>query len=438
MWSESISKQPTRARFLFGVVLLSMILTFLILIPYPREDGHLISSDGAFYYSYLRSLVLDGDVDLVNDIALYNSRMPVDYEHRLGMNAAYVFSVGPAILNAPFFLTARLLVTIIHSAGGEIPTDGYSWIEEAAFCLGNVLYAMIGLYLLFLVLQKFYSVRAALYAVMFSIYGTSVVAYLYLETWMSHAPELFGIGVFLYLLHQSKSRPRHAFLIGAALGIAFLIRWQNALWGVMLIIPIHEYLRKNHAGQALLFSSLAAAGFLVLAIPQFLFWKVTSGAWITVPQGDQFIGFEHFGIPGVLFSSRSGLLIWTPVTAFAIYGWMRMRHGMHAIVFGSLLVLQLIAVGFVLDWWAGNAFGARRLVGMVPAFSFGLAALIERSFHAKYHRIMVSVLSICTVWTLLFFLQYGLNLIPRDTYLSFDQVVVQKIRLPLIVLEKIL
>ena len=422
----------------FAVALLSMILTFFILIPYPREDGHLISSDGAFYYSYMRSLVIDGDVDLDNDIALYNSRMPAEYEHRLGMNAAYVFSVGPAMLNAPFFLTARLMVISIDALGGDIPTDGYSWIEEAAFCLGNVIYAMIGMYLLFRVLQKFYSFRAALYAVMFSIYGTSAVAYLYLETWMSHAPELFGIAVFLSLLHQPKSGSRHAFLIGAALGLAFLIRWQNALWGIMLLIPIHEYLRKDNARQAVLFSALAAAGFLVLAFPQFLFWNVTSGSWITVPQGEHFIGLEHFGIPEVLFSSRSGLLLWTPVTAFAIYGWMRMHHRMYAIAFSSLLVLQLIAVGFVLDWWAGNAFGARRLVGMVPAFSFGLAALIEHSFHAKYHRLLLSLLTVCTGWTLAFFLQYGLNLIPRDAYLSFDQVVIQKIRLPIIILEKML
>ncbi|NJP05140.1 MAG: hypothetical protein HC837_05685 [Chloroflexaceae bacterium] len=54
-----------------GLFALSLPL-YLLLIPVPRADGQLIGSDGTAYYAYVRSLVMDHDLDLSNEYAYYD------------------------------------------------------------------------------------------------------------------------------------------------------------------------------------------------------------------------------------------------------------------------------------------------------------------------------------------------------------------------------
>ncbi|HEY5308644.1 MAG TPA: hypothetical protein VIK97_09060, partial [Casimicrobiaceae bacterium] len=56
---------------------IAYILAFLATIPMPREDGHLAGSDGLYYFSILRSSVLDGDLDFSNDYQLMGVDAPV-------------------------------------------------------------------------------------------------------------------------------------------------------------------------------------------------------------------------------------------------------------------------------------------------------------------------------------------------------------------------
>ena len=81
----------------------------------------------------------------------------------------------------------------------------------------------------------------------------------------------------------------------------------------------------------------------------------------------------------VLFSDWHGLFTWTPLVAVAIAGMVRLsrRHPDICLAAGAFLVLSWYVNAAVADWWAGEAFGARRFVSCFAVFVFGLAALID-------------------------------------------------------------
>jgi hypothetical protein len=64
--------------------------------------------DGTYYYAYLRSLILDQDLDFTNDYQLLGNPLgatTVELTKRPGN----LFTIGPALFWTPFFLVGHLL-----------------------------------------------------------------------------------------------------------------------------------------------------------------------------------------------------------------------------------------------------------------------------------------------------------------------------------------
>src|SRR5918911_704167 len=104
---------------LFFAIFLIFIVVFAASIVFiPRRYGRLIVGDGIYYYVYLRSAVLDHDLDFTNDYTLYqqlNNEDPIKKREMLelhktpfGLPANY-FSVGPAVLWSPVFIIPHAL-----------------------------------------------------------------------------------------------------------------------------------------------------------------------------------------------------------------------------------------------------------------------------------------------------------------------------------------
>ena len=108
----------------------------------------------------------------------------------------------------------------------------------------------------------------------------------------------------------------------------------------------------------------------------------------------------------VLVSDNHGLLSWTPVVALAIAGLVPLTKrdpliGTAAVAF---LVISWYVNAAVADWWAGEAFGARRFVGCYPVFVLATAALFDR-LHER--PVLVSgIAAAFTAHTFLLLIQY--------------------------------
>jgi hypothetical protein len=166
-------------------------------------------------------------------------------------------------------------------------------------------------------------------------------------------------------------------VLGSLLGACALVRPQLALWGVLLVAAAIDDLRVRRSWTVAL-PWLAAAGMVVVLLsPQMVVWHVLYGDWYVVPQGAGFMRWDAPCWSEVLFSSRNGLLPWSPaylvfgVAVVALARRQRRLVGMLALGFA----LQVIVNGAAWDWWAGGSFGGRRFDSTFVIFALGATSL---------------------------------------------------------------
>jgi hypothetical protein len=112
----------------------------------------------------------------------------------------------------------------------------------------------------------------------------------------------------------------------------------------------------------------------------------------------------------VLFSLNHGLFAWTPVTLLAAIGLIPLARR-DALTGWAALGVVLLAVyvnASVSDWWAGEAFGARRFIGCTVFFALGLAAVLAAPLWRSRPALMRWFAMSLVVYNVLFLLQYQL------------------------------
>lgn len=368
---------------LLGIFLISLAA---VAVVHPG-----VNSDGYNYFVYLRSVVMDGDLDFHNDFNhLRDPWFWKTYQPRETPTGhlSNVFSVGPAILWAPFYLLAHGLVLLLNLFGAGIPPDGFSRPYELAVILGSNLYAGAGFILTYSLGKKLFRPATALLSAITVWLASFLLYYTVFEPSMSHAVSFFSVTLFIWYWHLTRPcRPVGGWLLlGLMAGLMLMVRWQN---GIFLLFPALESLfcygaavnrrewRRLKATLAgnLLFLTAAAAAFL----PQLLAWKTIYGGWLTLPQGSGFMKWDAPFMTEVWFSSRHGLFSWTPVVYPAVLGWLllakkdRQLAGITAVTF----LVMTYANSVISDWWAGWGFGMRRFDGFLLPFALGLGALVD-------------------------------------------------------------
>jgi len=112
----------------------------------------------------------------------------------------------------------------------------------------------------------------------------------------------------------------------------------------------------------------------------------------------------------VLFSLKRGLFSWTPALLPAAVGLpLLIRRDRLA---GWMILLVLIVAVYVnasvQDWWAGEAFGARRFIGFGVFLALGLAALMTVPAAASRPALVAWFSVAAIAYNLLFLFQYQL------------------------------
>jgi hypothetical protein len=113
-----------------------------------------LQSDAFYYFAYLRSIAFDGDVDFTNDyplLGLHDKAYLWQPPTRTGY-AHSAWTIGPAIVWAPFFGVGHLAATQRQAAGVQVAADGTSYPYRQAVCIAGLFYALLG---------AWFSIRAA-------------------------------------------------------------------------------------------------------------------------------------------------------------------------------------------------------------------------------------------------------------------------------------
>ncbi|MGE0452175.1 MAG: hypothetical protein AB7O37_06740 [Vicinamibacteria bacterium] len=379
-----------------------------------------ITSDGIDHYVYLRSLWFDRDLELAND---YDAVAPglsrVDPVTPIGRTSNH-HPVGPALVWSPLFLVADALARLTGRSGDTA-------LHRNAVAIASLLYGWAGLLLVYLAARRRTGRAAALLGTLALGFGTFLYWYLAFAPTMAHAPAFGAAALVVWLwLSPMPAGPRRAALLGAACGLAALLRWAN---GLILLLPLCELLprllRPGERRAAL--RDLAILGGVSLAVfsPQLLAWNALYGSPFTIPQGEAFVGNAP-AWDGVLFSPRKGLFSWSPLLYVGLAGLvpfaLRERwRALSALVFALLLVRVNAGVA---DWWGGAAFGGRRFDALLPLFGLGLAFAVAGLAELSRRRpLLLPALVLCAGvgWNVLLARQWRAGAFDTAEPVAFEQ-----------------
>jgi len=348
--------------------------------------GRRITGDAVYYYVYTRSMVRDADLDFANEYEHYDLlkrgdfSVPTDTGHRRS-----IYSVGPGLLWTPFFVAADGLAFVLNSLGLEVNSTGYGPLHLNAVALGSFGYGVAALFLIHAFLRRHFDDALAGGAVLLLWWASFFEWYLAEQPLTSHPLSVLLVAAF-FLLRQNEvlETPWGSLLLGLTLGVGMSVRWQN---GVYLLLPAVDLLLSALRRESLLSIGrrglLMSLGVFVGILPQMLAWKAIYGQYLLAypPHGADFLRLDRPFFLNTLFSSRHGLLSWTPVFWLCLLGLIPLtrRHPRRfAILWAPLLIMTYVNVCSG-DWWSGGAYSNRRFDSLLPIFALGLAAFLETS-----------------------------------------------------------
>lgn len=392
-------------------------------------------ADGMGYYSWLRSVVLDGDLDTANEYEYFG------YAWIAGTTATGLkdnpWAIGSAVLWSPFFLITHAILR----------GDGYGPAYFTAISMASMLYAFAGLVLLYRLAERLFDPDSALLATTLVWFGSSLVFYMYMHPSMAHANDAFVNALFVYVWYWTRpERTLWGWLIlGLTTGLAALVRTQNLLLMVVPVVEILLALNKNRSGllAQLLKGLVFGIGLLLAFFPQMYVWRQVYGSWI-VPNpywtstGNTFNPASPNFLK-VLFSSHHGLFTWTPALLFGIAGLLplaRRDQGL-AILLGVGFLLQVYIIGGWSAWAGGAAFGQRFLINNTPSYLLGMTAFIDSMRKRMNLRALWAIGIMLVLWNMGLIAQYVTEMIPHEAPVSLVTIAINQLRLPIVLASRL-
>jgi hypothetical protein len=338
---------------------------------FQRPDA--IRHDMLSYYAYLPAYFIHHDLTL--SFAADTDPFRYNWSSDAKNGKVLKMTMGVALLNAPFFLTADTISRVFL-----LPRDGYTPLYFFFISLGAVFYFLWGLRLLRKILLEFSDDHSALLTILLLAFATNLYYYTFDEFAMSHVYSFFLYSLFFrsLLLWKKQTGFFRSLTLGISGGLLVLIRPIHA---VAIILPLMYLLwegkqRRREDLKYLLIALFAAA---LCLFPQLLYWHQLSGSWLFYSYGDERFFFTDPKIWEGLAGFRKGWLIYTPVMAFALAGFIPL-YRLSPKWCITLLVFSAVYIYVVFSWWCwwyGGSFGARPMIDILPLMAVPLAAFIH-------------------------------------------------------------
>jgi len=224
---------------------------------------------------------------------------------------------------------------------------------------------------------------------------------------------------------------RQSIALGACYSLVVVVRPED---GVFAVFPLAAFLFAPACRALPARERLRAAGSMVAGALPLVALQAGALAWLlsiskfTLAGGEEgYLNFFDAHWADVLFSSRHGLLSWTPFVWVALIG--TIAYARRRPLWATPALVAFLALvwtnGSAHDWSGGWAFGGRRFTSVLAAFAPGVALAIA----GARRRPIVAIAAIAAVvvgWNALLMAQYQRGMLPRDEAVRFDALVRQQ------------
>lgn len=391
-------------RLLIGTCL---VLSFFLFLFYGKDRDN-FHGDAFGYYLYLPSLFIYDNLlepaTLSGSDTLPKGRQMIRktlLSNNIVTPKGYVinqYTYGIALFESPFFFLAHGIELLRHGRA-----DGMTQTYQELLFVANLFYALLGLYILYLCLKRFFGTTDVYLGLTVLVCGTNFMWFAVVQWGMSHIITFMLVASLIYLTISvyEQARTRTFILIGVVSGLIILIRPTDFvflaipfLWGTYNWNTITERLRFLGRHWPKLFGAAAAAFLFIL--PQLLYWKATSGKLLFYSYGgNQAFHWRHPEIVAGLFSCKNGWLSYSPVMVLSLLG-LLCRRKLRPLLFVFVCVLPVF-IYLTYAWYCYNyinGFGSRPMINMYPLLAFPLTAMMA---HMRAYKRVVRYIFACFI-----------------------------------------
>jgi hypothetical protein len=427
------------------------LLFFLFLLTLPLVNPW-VRGDGVGYYAYLRSALIDHDLNFENDYLAGNQSFVMSRVDARGhllpelyTRTGHVenhFTVGPAILWAPTVVLVHLAVISLNHFGGNIAADGYSRPYLLAMSLTTATYGFLSLFLAFRIARKYFDQQWAFLGVLAIWLASPLPVYMYFNPSWSHAFSSFSVSLFLWYWDRTKLQrtPGQWAVLGLLAGLMGNVYYPNAILLIFPGLEIVHLVRANrhNLGQASrpldnpgMCSAVFGAAFVMSLLPTFITRQIIYGnPFETGYPGIWTWNWTSPVLVRVLFSSDHGMWSWTPILFLATIGLFFLARRDSLLGIGSILTFLTFYyfIASYPDWDGMSSFGNRFFLSLTPVFILGLSALLDAfsQWVGKNSRALAlsgASIGLLVIWNVGFIFQWGTHLVPARGEISWGEMV---------------
>jgi len=393
---------------IYVIIAIAISVTFLNFSHHQwLKKDRVIQWDIKSYYAYLPATFIYKDLTLKfrkDNIEKFGDLIwPI--ETPKGKHAI-ITSMGLSFIYAPFFGIAHIYC--LNSEQYE--ADGYSMPYRFALVFSALFYVILGLFYLRKVLKFFFTEDVVAMLILAAGIGTNLLYYYSYEAPMPHAYNFALISIFIYLVIKFYENPNalKSVYVGLLSGLITLIRPTNII--VLLILLLWDIKSFKGFKERILFfivkykyTLLMAFSFILVWVPQFIYWYYVSGKIFYFSYGEaggKFF-FNNPQIANILISYKKGWFVYTPIMFIAFIGIFtlpRVLKGKFLPIF-VFTILNIFILSSWWCWWFGGSFGNRAFIDSYGLMLIPLGALITSLKRNK----IIYYSSFALIWLLIAF-----------------------------------
>jgi hypothetical protein len=406
----------------------ALVVVLLMALGVQFEDAHGVTTDGVIYFSQLRSVIFNRDLNVAAEFA-YLGQPPRPY---------HVVPIGPTFVWLPLYLAVAAVDAVGRLLGlWRGPADtiglGLTLPYVRAALVSSFAVGAVGLFVVHRHLREEFSRGVSFAATLLLLGATPLVWYMVYEPSMTHAASFGFVALFVSRAARWTTvavTPRQSIVLGALLGAAFLSRPQEALFALFpaVLLFATPIAFRERALAALRLAAWAFVGALPFLVVQAIHSSILfSRERFSLVGAEGYLDFFNSRWDDTLWSSWHGFLSWSPIAYVALLGTVAYLRRRPRWTVATLLIVFLMAWinGSTADWAAGWSFGGRRFTSCLVILAPGLALVV----HALATRPMVAIGAVALAaitWNQLLITQYANGMLQPGQPVSFGRIVRQQ------------